>query len=208
MPRRAIAYIDGFNFYNGSVKDQPSLKWLDFQKLCEALLRTCNVAHVRYYTAKVFDVPGRTGQRRRQEVYLRALGTLPKVEVVFGQFKRRTKRVPLAAGGGSATVQTFEEKGSDVNLATDLLWDVLHVGDVDVVLVVSNDFDLQRPIERVMSLGVEVVTLNPHRHHKQRPSINGSRSVNLRRWHLERCQLPPTVVDHRGREIRRPDEWR
>jgi hypothetical protein len=86
--KRAIAYIDGFNFYNGCVKDQPGLKWLDMQKLVETLLRDCVVSNVRYYTAKVFDLPDRPGQVRRQEVYLRALGTLPKVEVIFGQFKR------------------------------------------------------------------------------------------------------------------------
>jgi len=136
MAKRAIAYIDGFNFYNGCVKNEPGFKWLDFQKLCDTLLRGCNVTHVRYYTAKVFDLPGRVGQRRRQEVYLRALGTVPKVEVVFGQFKMRSKRVPFADGSGSATVKTPEEKGSDVNLASDLLWDVLHGGGIVALMLI------------------------------------------------------------------------
>ncbi|MGH9209884.1 MAG: NYN domain-containing protein, partial [Acidimicrobiales bacterium] len=130
--RRATAYIDGFNFYNGTVKAEPSLKWLDVPKLCEQLLRGshCDLRAVRYYTAKVFDIPAGGGQRRRQEVYLRALGTLPQVEVVFGQFKKRDKIVrlhtPLPGGVMKARAKTIEEKGSDVNLATDLLWDVLH----------------------------------------------------------------------------------
>jgi uncharacterized LabA/DUF88 family protein len=209
MTRRAVAYIDGFNFYNGCVRDQPALKWLDLRRLCETLVRGCEFDAVRYYTAKVFDMPGRDGQRRRQEVYLRALGTLD-VDIVFGQFKRREKSAalvkPLADGTEIVRIKTNEEKGSDVNLATDLLWDVLTDG-MDLALVLSNDFDLQRPIERVMSRGVEVVTVNPHRHRRQRPSLTSTRTVNLRRWHLVNCQLPDTVVDSRGRTISRPTKW-
>jgi uncharacterized LabA/DUF88 family protein len=103
-------------------------------------------------------------------------------------------------------VHTTEEKGSDVNLATDLVWDALTM-EVEVALVVSNDFDLQRPIERVMSRGIEVITINPHRHRRQRPSLMSSKSINLRLWHLRKCQLPEQLLDTRGRPIHRPNDW-
>jgi hypothetical protein len=99
-----------------------------------------------------------------------------------------------------------EEKGSDVNLATDLLWDAAH-HEMEVALVVSNDFGLQRPVDRAMTLGIEVLTVNPHRHFGQRPSLRGSGSRNLRVSHLRQCQLPDELTDAAGRRIHRPPEW-
>ncbi|WP_284305626.1 NYN domain-containing protein [Mobilicoccus caccae] len=52
-----------------------------------------------------------------------------------------------------------EEKGSDVNVATHLLTDVLD-GAVDAVVVVSNDSDLKLPINRVRER-VPVGMVNP-----------------------------------------------
>ena len=207
--RQAIAYIDDFNFYYGAVRGEPQFKWLNLQAMCEAMLHPHDLIALRYYTARVTDRPDDAGQSQRQDVYLRALETLPKVEVVYGQFKERRRRLPLArsrrGGRRFAEVIVTEEKGSDVNLATDLLWDAL-TGAMGVALVVSNDLDLQRPVERAKSHGINVVTVNPHRHHGQRPSLRGTESRNLRLWHL-RLQLPEVVVDVDGQEIRRPKEW-
>ena len=211
MAKRAVAYIDGFNFYYGAVKGEAGLKWLDFQAMCEAMLRGCDLWAVRYYTARVTDRPDDPGQSQRQDVYLRALATRPKLEIVFGQFKERTRRMPRVGLGPSGRVRfvevrATEEKGSDVNLATDLLWDAL-TGEMDVALVVSNDLDLQRPVKRVMAHGVKVVTVNPHRHQGQKPSLVSSDTRKLRLWHLREHQLPEVVVGADGKAIRRPKEW-
>ncbi|WP_370944929.1 NYN domain-containing protein [Amycolatopsis sp. cg5] len=52
-----------------------------------------------------------------------------------------------------------EEKGSDVNVASHLLLDVLE-GAVDAAIVISNDSDLQFPIQQAR-LRVPVGTVNP-----------------------------------------------
>ncbi len=78
---------------------------------------------------------------------------------------------------------------------------------MDVALVVSNDLDLQRPVKRTMEHGIKVVTVNPHRHQGQKPSLVSTETRKLRHWHLERCQLPEVVRGADGREIRRPKEW-
>jgi hypothetical protein len=57
------------------------------------------------------------------------------------------------------SVSTFEEKGSDVNVASHLLIDVL-TGVVDAAVVVSNDSDLQFPLEEARRR-VPVGTVNP-----------------------------------------------
>jgi len=208
--KRAIAYVDGFNFYYGAVREEPALKWLDFEALCAQLLRGHDLQAVRYYTARVSDRRDDPGVSQRQDVFLRALATRPKMEIVYGKFRTRTKRLPRARPRGRrrSTVEVLvtEEKGSDVNLATDLLWDAAH-REMEVALVVSNDFDLQRPVERAMALGIRVLTVNPHRHAGQRPSLRGSDTRNLRMSHLRSCQMPDVVVDVDGRRIRRPQEW-
>ncbi len=53
-----------------------------------------------------------------------------------------------------------EEKGSDVNVASHLLVDVL-TGAVDAALIISNDSDLSLPVEQARSR-VPVCVVNPH----------------------------------------------
>jgi hypothetical protein len=57
------------------------------------------------------------------------------------------------------SVSTFEEKGSDVNVASHLLIDVL-TDEVDAAVVLSNDSDLRFPLEQAR-LHVPVATINP-----------------------------------------------
>ncbi|MFI9382718.1 NYN domain-containing protein [Kutzneria sp. NPDC052558] len=57
------------------------------------------------------------------------------------------------------SVSTFEEKGSDVNVASHLLIDVL-TDEVDAAVVLSNDSDLRFPLDHAR-LHVPVATVNP-----------------------------------------------
>ncbi|MGB3909946.1 MAG: NYN domain-containing protein [Pseudolysinimonas sp.] len=76
--------------------------------------------------------------------------------------ERWDSSLPLRrASGGAilATVRKREEKGSDVNVATHLLHDVLS-GEVDAAIVVSNDSDLALPLKYARAV-VPVGTVNP-----------------------------------------------
>lgn len=105
------------------------------------------------------------------------------------------------------SVTTFEEKGSDVNVASHLLLDVL-TQRVDAVLVVSNDSDLEFPLQEARRR-VPVGTINPTR----RPTaaaLRGSASEGAgrhwwRRLHepdFRRHQLPDPAGAHS-----RPRDW-
>ena len=221
--KTANAYIDGFNFYHGSVKLSPALKWLDLDALCESLLRGYQLVRVSYYTARVRDQPNDPAQSQRQDDYLRALGSRPRIEIVFGQFQKKKSTVVLPPGttveltdGSQATLaagqmvrgRTWEEKGSDVNLGTDLSWDAA-TGTIGAALVISNDLDLQRPITRAIATGVEVIVVNPHQRTNRRPSLQGSDTRNLKRGDLRRCQFPDEVTLADGQTVvRRPASWR
>ena len=134
-------YVDGFNLYYRAVKNTP-FKWLDLSKLCQLLVPSHQLNRIRYFTALVQPRPGDPQQPRRQLTYIRALETIPNLSVHRGQFKQRQNRLPLLnpiAGLPSyVEVKYYDEKGSDVNLATYLLVDGFE-RDYEQAVVISND---------------------------------------------------------------------
>jgi hypothetical protein len=141
-------YIDGFNVYYGCLKGT-AYKWLDLQAFCARLLPKDDIKRIRFFTARVTSRPDDPDVDKRQRLYLRALGTLPKVSVHLGHFLSYPTRMPLGhiVAGGPRTVEVIktEEKGSDVNLAFYLLMDAF-TGDCDTAAVVTNDGDLEYEI--------------------------------------------------------------
>lgn len=213
---RAAVYIDGFNLYYGirammRARGAGELRWLDILELSRKLLPRDDIVVVRYFTALVEDRPDEPGAAARQRAYLRALGTLPAVELHFGTFRTRRVRLPRSnpKAGEPRTVEVLrtEEKGSDVNLATYLLLDGFQ-DRYDVAAVVTNDSDLVEPIRVVQEhLRKEVFVVTP-----QPPMVNELRRVttrvrDLRPGVVARCQLPVPVIDAQGREIRPPSTW-
>src|SRR3990172_6660857 len=153
-------YIDGFNFYYGAVKGTP-YKWLDFSALCRILLPLHQIKRIYYFTALVDARPSDPDKRARQETYLRALKTLPNMNIVLGSFLSHVTNMPLANGNGYVDVIKTQEKGSDVNLAAQLLLDGFR-NDYECAVVVSNDSDLLRPIQiSIHDLGKMVGVLAP-----------------------------------------------
>jgi hypothetical protein len=107
---------------------------------------------IKYFTALVSARPNDPDQPVRQQLFLRALGTLPNVSIHLGHFLTHEVTMALVVPPGHpqkyARVIKTEEKGSDVNLATHLLHDA-HLGRFDIAVVVSNDSDLLEPIKIV-----------------------------------------------------------
>jgi len=141
-------YIDGFNLYYGALRGTP-YKWLDLKALCQRILPKDEISQIRYFTARVSARPDDPQQAQRQQVYLRALATLPLVSIHYGHFLTHTVRMPLAhprrGRPRTALVIKTEEKGSDVNLASHLLLDAFQ-RNCNTAVVVSNDSDLRVPI--------------------------------------------------------------
>ena len=209
---RTNVYIDGFNLYYGALKGK-SYKWLDPRRLAAELLPRHEIGKVCYCTARLEDERGNSGPRRRQNIYLRALRTLPNLEIVFGTFRKRTKRRPLVEQieglPSIVTIAEWEEKKTDVNLTTEMIFDGFK-RDYDQALVISNDTDLVRPIGRVRDeLDIPVVVANPFPVIRTPREIYraASRVVRVRDSHLSASQLPDEMLDSQGRKIRKPARW-
>ncbi len=99
----------------------------------------------------------------------------------------------------------MKEKGSDVNLATELLVDAFSDA-YDVAVIVTNDSDLAAPVPAVCKLGKAVGVLNPH----QRQSVELRQFASfikpVRPWALQQSLLPPLLRDAKG-EIHKPAGW-
>lgn len=206
---RTIVYFDGFNFYYGSVKGTRN-KWLDLGRMCQLLLPPNQIIGFKYFTSRVTARPNDPGQPSRQQTYLRALETIPNLEIIYGHFLAHRVTLPRANGTGYERVIKTEEKGSDVNLATHLLHDS-YQGRFDVGVVVSNDSDLAEPIRIVtQDLGIRVGVLSPTSKWR-RPSRELTRYATfvkrIRKGPLGGCHFPDPVVDSMGKPIHKPTSW-
>ena len=99
---------------------------------------------VKYFTARVASSPQDPDKAKRQHAYLEALSLLPDLRIRWGRYRRKEFACPDCG----ATRQIYEEKMTDVNLATELLEDAY--GDLyDRAVIVSADSDLVGPVRAV-----------------------------------------------------------
>lgn len=206
---KTYVYVDGFNLYYGALRGTP-YRWLDLERLCALMLPPNDVQRINYYTAKVGARVGDPDQPLRQQLYLRALGTLPRVRVHFGHYLSHAVWMPLAqpthGGPKFAQVIKTEEKGSDVNLATQLVSDAYEDA-FDCAVLITNDSDLREPIALVRSrLGKSVGVLNPRKHPANVLMRTASFMKPIRSGVLQQSQLPPVLSDARG-AFSKPAGW-
>ena len=91
---RTRVYVDGFNLFYGALKGT-SYKWLNPVELAHRVLPPGHaIDKLLYFTARVSGVSN-SGAPARQHAYLRALGTLPEVQVYTGRFLAKTAWRPL-----------------------------------------------------------------------------------------------------------------
>lgn len=244
---RTAVYVDGFNLFYGALKGRPHLKWLDIHALVQRALGPTNqIVRIVYCTAGVKQLPEDPQQATRQQFYLRALKTTPNLHVVLGHFEERTTELRLVPPPKQPTihladgtlldrvlVRRFEEKGSDVNLATHLLIDGFQ-NLYDVAVVVSADTDLEEPIRLAdVSLRKKVGILTPRSHLSEllvrhaafvryiiskpseiaelqksmKPAVQKRLRQALTEADLAACQFPDQMSDAEG-AFHRPVDWR
>jgi hypothetical protein len=141
--QRVIAYIDGFNLFYGSLKGTNN-KWLDLWSLCESLLNhNQGLVAVKYFSARVGAFIDNFERPEKQKVYLQALSLNPKIEIKLGYFSLHRVRMPDADEFENGKIKLLdvmktEEKGTDVNLAVQLVSDA-YQDKFDYGMLFSND---------------------------------------------------------------------
>jgi hypothetical protein len=228
-------YVDGFNLYYRVVKNTP-YKWLDLAQLCRLLLPRHHIQTIKYFTAHVSARPYDPEIATRQQVYLRALKTLPNLQIILGKFMTNRRLMAIAetdpaqsiwadwvdpaTGLSQPTllpvsrlgrpqllkVERTDEKGSDVNLAAHILRDGF-LRDYECAVVISDDSDLAEPVRMVrQELGLKIGILTS----KKRPSFSLSLfatfSKRIRTNVLAASQFPSVLTDQNG-TFQKPPSW-
>ncbi|MES2001711.1 MAG: NYN domain-containing protein [Pseudomonadota bacterium] len=208
---RTRVYVDGYNLFYACLKGS-AYKWLNVHALVTNLLPKNRIDKLRYFTAQVSARPHDLNQPQRQQTYLRALATIPEIEVHFGHFLTHEVSMPDAASWAAGRyrpvrVMKTEEKGSDVNLATHLLIDAFD-NSFDVAVIVSNDSDLKEPIRLVRSrFGKKIVLLGPKSTRLSgalRPLADYIRQFGPSA--LANAQFSPVMTDAVGK-FHKPPDW-
>ena len=225
----ANVYIDGFNLYYCAVKGT-SFKWLNLLIMTKILFPGKTIKIIKYFSAKVKAFPHDLDALNRQDTYWRALRTIPNLEIIRGSFVAWPKLLPQfpyayidsnqppTKPPQMVQVERPEEKGSDVNLAAYLIYDVC-TGNADESIVISNDSDLVQAIELVTRKLQKLVTIvNPNRtsmRHKDPQHCSMQRELRrVATGHIDsindsvlaRSQFPQTLTDAQG-SFSKPIKW-
>ena len=207
---RTNVYVDGFNLYYGALRGTP-YRWLDLAELSRRILRPRHtLSRIRYFTADVRSLPTDRQKHVRQQVYQRALRTLPCLTIHKGRFAHSSRWMNLAAPvpglPDRVRVQRTEEKGSDVNLATYLVFDAA-VRDFQAAIVVSNDTDLVEPVKLVrQKFNRPVIVVNPQQSRSDRMRKAATSYELLDHALLRLCQFPRQLTDASG-PFQKPAAW-
>jgi uncharacterized LabA/DUF88 family protein len=201
---RVIAYVDGFNLYFGlREKGWKRYYWLNLELLSENLLKPDQVLDtVYYFTSRTTDDPGKM---KRQNTFLEALETLPKVRIKYGKYHSN----PHECKKCGYIYRRYKEKMSDVNLAVQLLVDAFQ-DRFDTAMIVSGDGDLSGLIGSVRQLfpGKRIVMAFPPGRCSGNLSRVASAHFMIGQGILKRSLFPDRVQKKDGFALVRPVEWR
>ena len=225
---RTVVYVDGFNFYYGCCKGTP-YRWIDLHRLAKLLLPEPEhqITAIHYFTAAIKPQLHDPDQLQRQQMYWRALRTLPLLEITEGTYLQTRKTMPRVesrplralrrwfarhprlrhwAEPSRVAVIRSEEKGSDVNLATRLLLDAVD-NRYDCAVVVSNDSDLLAPIREVRRrFGKRVGLLTGHARPSRVLAAEAHFVKHVREGVLLASLFPNELADAKG-AFHKPHSW-
>jgi uncharacterized LabA/DUF88 family protein len=199
---RVIAYIDGYNLYYG-LRDRgwKRFYWLNLQKLAEQFLRSNEVLLETKYFTTIVKYPD--DKRRRQQVFLEALRTIPDLSMFYGHFLSDS----ISCRNCGHTYTTHHEKMTDVIISVELMKDAFQ-DRFDIAFLLSADSDLVSPIRSIQGLfpSKKVTSIFPPGRFSS--ALKSVSARTLRMGHLELAKsLLPDQVNKNGILLSRPKSW-
>lgn len=193
---RVIFYIDGYNLYCGMVEQLwRKYLWLDIVGFCQSLLKPYQeLTEVKYHTSIIKNLE----RKERQNAFLVANKLNPKFKYYLGKFKPTEK-------------DKYQEKKTDVNIAVNMIRDVLK-RNCETVVLISGDSDLIPAIQFLYELDpkIKIIAYFPPR----RFSSDINRAVD-KGIYLEKLeerfstnQLSENIIVNEFLTVSRPDNWK
>ncbi len=208
---RVVTFIDGFNVYHALddphglfVKPYEYYKWIDYRKLAEQFVSSSDsLEAVYFFTA--YCPWSRSKRARHKKLVL--VQEDHGVVVKRGYFRPKT-RICRARGGCHLPYNDYEEKRTDVNIATQML-SLAFQGQYEKAILVSADSDYRPVIEEIRSLFPHITIINvlPIKRSGKalRNVVHSQLEMKLR--HLKASRLPNRVTLADGTCVMCPTEW-
>ncbi|MDE6009734.1 MAG: NYN domain-containing protein [Muribaculaceae bacterium] len=188
--QRVIVYVDGFNFYFGLKKSKSWKKyyWLDIVKLFQKFMRpNQELIAVKYFSAHVNDLD----KGLRQNAFFQANKENPKFNLILGNYMK--KEIKCFNCGN--IIHTYEEKESDVRMATQIVADA-YKDNYDLAIVVSADSDMIPAIELAKETKHRVIVyFPPNQYSNNMSAITSCNPIQLKKYEsrFKECILPDSV---------------
>lgn len=205
VKQNVIVYVDGFNFYYG-LKRNPRWKryyWIDFVRLFESFMKPHQeLVAVKYFSAKPIS---NEDKAERQSLLFKANEETPKFQLILGKYLQKS----LTCKNCGYKITTYEEKESDVRIATQIVRDAFEKK-CDVAIVVSADSDMKPAVELAEAFGVMVINCFPPFQHSN-ALLNISHGImRMERYErlFKQAMMPDEIVQANGYRIRIPDKWK
>ena len=188
-----------------------------------------HIVATKYFTALVKSTSMDPSKPERQVAYLRALETIDGLEIIKGKFKKvrvggafvkvisnnknecnnmlyedesRTK----IKTNDTVLITKHEEKESDVNIATHIMFDCAQ-NTADCIVLLSNDTDLKTPLLFAKEKYNKVIgIISPNNEAHQDFKSIATFVKKIRPSHLRYCLFPEGVKTYNG-VVRKPSTW-
>lgn len=201
---RVVAYIDGYNlYYSLRSKGWKRFYWLNIQALASQFLKQSQTLVMTKYFTTVVKQP--EDKRRRQQVFLDALQTIPNFQIYYGQFLSET----IVCRRCGHTYTTHHEKMTDVNISVEMMADAAQ-NKFDTALLISADSDLAGVTQTVQSLFRPkrvIVVFPPGRNSfALKKAANGT--LHIGHVELTKSLFSEQVIGSGGIALCRPEEWK
>ena len=202
--QRVIVYVDGFNFYFGlRSRKWQKYYWLDMVKFAKGLLRPHQeLVEVNYFSARHTN----PDKSIRQNAFFQANSQNPQFMLHLGKFISKNIECHFCRN----IIHSYEEKETDVRIATAMLSDV-HDKRCDLTILVSADSDLVPPIERIKEINPahKIITyFPPNRTSNNLKNWSNGTKVLSNKALFESCLLPEIMILPDGYELHRPEKWK
>ena len=154
----------------------------------------------KYFTTRVSEPEDK---RLRQQKFLEALGTLPKVKFFYGKY------VPddITCRQCGHTYTTHHEKMTDVNIAVEMMTDAAK-DTFDTAVLISGDSDLVNLVHRVKTLfGKKVIIVFPPKRKPKNMRRAANIVIDVDAQLLSMSLFPDEIIKQDGFILKKPDEW-
>jgi uncharacterized LabA/DUF88 family protein len=208
--QKVIIYVDGFNFYYGlkaiASRDHKWKKfyWLDIVAFFEKMLsENQELVRVNYFSARPHDI----NASKRQDLFFSANKLNPRFRLILGKYLKKD----ITCNRCGNIIHSYEEKETDVRIATQIISDV-YKNNCDITVIVSADSDMLPSVEVIREINPEhkiYVYFPPLRHSVSLSnSCNGERKLSNYKVRFNQSMLPDKVTLPNGTVISRPDNWK